>query len=266
MNSSLNFYKLDENIFIYKNPFSDLGKISVFLNGLEWNPWYTFGDIYKIIKRDAYKSDIFPSKEDWSVYVNSLDLLNEEVDILNAFYSVTKSYTEETGTTLDNWLCSNIDICKYYDASKIADSDNKHSFIRNDRSYAMSFHTDYPQESSNSPGEKQKITCNMYLNSNYDGGEIEFKVFSDNGDFNRITYKPEAGDIVVFPSTPPYWHAVRETTNGEKYFVRCFWHVVDKASEDWVLNEEKYGTEIWKQMEDDRKKKERESGVHIRND
>ncbi len=262
----LNFNQIDQEILVYKNPFTNLDALVSSLETKDWGPWYTFGDIYKVLKNNSYRSETFPSDSEWKEYTESCNLSNEESDIFNVFYSVTKHYTEFLDLSFDNWLCSNIDICKYYDANKTSELEKHSSFTSNESTYTMSFHTDYPQESMGCPGEKQMMTCNMYLNDNYSGGEIEFKIFSEDGDFKRITYKPEAGDVVIFPSKPPYWHGVRETTDGEKYFVRSFWYTVDKPSAEWLENEKKYGSDIWKEMEEDRKNKERKSGVHIRND
>ena len=46
----------------------------------------------------------------------------------------------------------------------------------------------------------------------------------------RIVYKPEAGDVVVFPSGNPdylsddgfYFHCVNRVTGGDKYFLSIF--------------------------------------------
>jgi hypothetical protein len=261
----LNFNKIDNRIFVYKNPFNDLEKIVSSLADRKWDQWYTFGDIHHIPLPGSVESDLFPDIAEWESYTNKIKDKDKDLDIVNVFYNTTKHYIEETGLTSNNWMLGKIDIAKYPDAKSISDPNAKPFFNEIGKNYTMSFHTDYPQESTNSPGAKQIVTCNMYLNDNYDGGEIEFKVFSEDGSYERITYKPEAGDVVIFPSTPPYWHGVRETTNGDKYFVRSFWYVIDGPSEEWLENEKKYGKEVWHEMEETRKQEERISGLYIRN-
>jgi len=56
------------------------------------------------------------------------------------------------------------------------------------------------------------ISAVVYLNDNYEGGEIEFIR-------QGLVVKPEAGDIVIFPSNFVYEHASLEITSGIKYSV-----------------------------------------------
>jgi hypothetical protein len=54
------------------------------------------------------------------------------------------------------------------------------------------------------------VSSVMYLNDDYEGGELWFP-------YLNITFKPEAGDIVIFPSTYIYAHASKKITKGTKY-------------------------------------------------
>jgi Rps23 Pro-64 3,4-dihydroxylase Tpa1-like proline 4-hydroxylase len=57
----------------------------------------------------------------------------------------------------------------------------------------------------------------LYLNDNYDGGELYFKN-------QNVTIKPSAGSIVIFPSVEPYYHESREIQRGTKYMSPGFWY------------------------------------------
>lgn len=57
------------------------------------------------------------------------------------------------------------------------------------------------------------ISAVVYLNDDYEGGEIYFPRF------DGLTVKPKAGDIVVFPSTFIYEHASQDMISGVKYAV-----------------------------------------------
>jgi predicted 2-oxoglutarate/Fe(II)-dependent dioxygenase YbiX len=56
------------------------------------------------------------------------------------------------------------------------------------------------------------VSIVVYLNDDYEGGEIWFPRFD-------LTHKPKAGDIVVFPSTYIYEHASQDMVSGTKYSV-----------------------------------------------
>jgi hypothetical protein len=57
----------------------------------------------------------------------------------------------------------------------------------------------------------------MYLNDNYEGGEIHFPN-------QNVTIKPKAGSIIIFPSTDPYVHHPKKINSGNKYMVPLFWY------------------------------------------
>lgn len=57
------------------------------------------------------------------------------------------------------------------------------------------------------------ISVVVYLNDDYEGGEIWFPRM------NNLSIKPKAGDIVVFPSTYIYEHASQDMISGTKYSV-----------------------------------------------
>jgi len=55
--------------------------------------------------------------------------------------------------------------------------------------------------------EWRKFGCVLYLNDDYEGGEIGFKFFN-------VSYKPKSGDIILFSSAFPYMHEVKPITKG----------------------------------------------------
>ena len=50
----------------------------------------------------------------------------------------------------------------------------------------------------------------MYLNDDYEGGELWFP-------YLNINFKPQAGDIILFPSTYIYAHSSLKVKSGVKY-------------------------------------------------
>jgi hypothetical protein len=59
----------------------------------------------------------------------------------------------------------------------------------------------------------RSVSAVLYLNSDYEGGELTFTRL------DNLKIKPEAGDLVVFPSTYLYKHASEILTKGTKYCV-----------------------------------------------
>jgi hypothetical protein len=92
----------------------------------------------------------------------------------------------------------------------------------------------------------------IYLNDDYEGGEVAFKVFKDDVDFDYFIYKPKAGDVLVLPAHPPYYHGVHAAKINQKVFIRLFWGYEYAGSEEWLANQNKYGEEVWGEMEKQR--------------
>lgn len=67
--------------------------------------------------------------------------------------------------------------------------------------------------SDHGPAYNCTVSAVIYLNDDYEGGEINFPRLDD------LTYKPKLGDIAVFPSNYIYEHASMPIKNGTKYCV-----------------------------------------------
>lgn len=57
---------------------------------------------------------------------------------------------------------------------------------------------------------KRGVSAILYLNDNYEGGEIEFP-------YHNIKIKPEAGMLLLFPPNYAYAHIAHPVTSGTKY-------------------------------------------------
>ena len=64
---------------------------------------------------------------------------------------------------------------------------------------------------------KRAVSPILYLNDNYEGGEIEFVNFG-------IKIKPKAGSLLVFPSNYAYRHIAHPVTSGTKYAIVTWLH------------------------------------------
>lgn len=54
--------------------------------------------------------------------------------------------------------------------------------------------------------------CVAYVNDNYEGGEVFFSKF-------KISMKPKAGALLIFPTSEDWSHGVTEVTNGPTRYV-----------------------------------------------
>ena len=90
------------------------------------------------------------------------------------------------------------------------------------------FHSDYFDQDMDTPGYKLIFTVMIYLNSDYEGGEI---CFWDGGKI--VGYKPEPGDIIAFPSCEPFYHGVLNINNNNRYAIRMNYCAVTDGSKEF---------------------------------
>jgi hypothetical protein len=254
-------------IFVYKNLFKNIGltyeilKNSDGTDGLfsQWTQWSSFGEYlnptfkgYDHVLRieDVERMEAITEKEK----EHKMVLL----EILNNFYTATKDYILKNNVDFDDnkyvpgavdvnnnpvqeWLFTGPSIARYR--------------IDNEDDVAMTYHTDYIREPIISPGYKFAITALTYFNDDYEGGEIDFIA---NGEAKM--YKPEAGDVLIFPSGHPdllmsessiYLHGVMPIKNKSKYLARMYWTKYSVGDDLWFKKEEEFGKDIWKSMQSD---------------
>lgn len=242
------------NVIVYRNMFSDpTSTLEYFKNNNEWREWHTFGEQTDLNILD-YSFSNFPSAPEWdAVLLETISNKNYySVEILDIFYKTTKDYLDRCLVPpMPNWRFIDPQICKYKTDGGASPG------------VGMVYHTDLVQTQLDAPGPKAAVTCTMYLNDDYEGGEICFRIFKKSGEsLDSFKHKPKAGDVLVFPSGPPYYHGVNQTTLGEKYFIRSFWHYQTEGTQDWRDSEAKYGKDVWARMEETREKEEILSGKY----
>lgn len=172
-------------------------------------------------------------------------------DLVSAFEKSTRHYLNAQNIEIEeDWWMMYPAICRYNPTIE-----ENYRGEGNVGPLAMVHHTDYEKIKADMPGDKFLVTCTMYLNDDFEGGEVEFLV-----DGKPYLYTPEAGDVVIFPSGHPdflsedytYYHGVGAIKSGKKYFVRSFWMKPYEGSPEWLANRDKYGEEVWMKMEEAR--------------
>lgn len=249
--------KLYDQVTVYPNAIKNVEKHIEMLKDSEykiggkynfnaWQDWYGIGTMMNIgmLNKDE---DLKNKYLDNLHAQNQIDFMKDARD---AFYSTTEDYFSEYNIELPNWdpkpnwARSGLSVCRY-------------NITKNPQHLALAYHTDTHEFDLESPGQKFGITCTMYLNDNYEGGEVSFL---NEADGEVVTWKPTAGDVIVFPSHSPFFHGVHPVFSGSRYLIRTWWFFDYAGSKNWHENNKKYGEEVWIEMEKKRKREEFESG------
>lgn len=196
----------------------------------KWDKWSVFGT-YTQQKHDPNEPAEFGERYDREKYICD--------SIYIAYTKAISHYLNKYEMTLPDQAALMTSSFSKYDPNL--------DTLNND--LAMQYHTDYVLVEKDMPGPKFFLTCTTYLNDDYEGGDIIFYI---EGEDRVYPYKPEAGDICVFPSGPPYFHGVKTIRNGEKFFVRNFISYPYEGAPDWLANQKYYGAYKWAKMEEAR--------------
>jgi hypothetical protein len=249
-------------IFVYKNLFKDISKTTSLLKeedeeGLfsPWTQWASFGQYINPLFKDHPHTMTMDYIEK-EVETDSPKQEEQKLAILEVFknfHLATKDYIDKHNVEFDEealvkdhegetrklWTSNGPSIARY--RTDIEDS------------IGLVYHSDYVREPTKSPGNKFVITALTYFNDDYEGGEIDFVVGKE-----AYMYKPEAGDVLVFPSGHPdiltkdgkvYLHGVMVPRKENKYIARMYWMKYEDASQEWIDKENDFGKEVWKEMQ-----------------
>lgn len=248
----LNKKEIYKNIFVYKNHFKDIHNTLDVIKRSEsqskdfhisaWKSWGTFGTMaqshFGILNHNSIKLD------DKNIYSEQREVIQE---IERVYLQVARDYIDsckdsvvwpdfvtDFSLTGKNWKISSVDILKHR--------------VDPDKIIAMHYHTDQSFWRMEDDSKKHILTVTVYLNDNHEGGEISFAHKGEEG-ISVTTFKPEAGDVVVFPSFSPYFHGVLPILKDEKYLLRMFYFWDYPGSPEWLDNQRIHGKEVWDEME-----------------
>lgn len=264
---SLESIEIYPNIRVYKNMFKDISKsYKILTDSLvesedtifnAWTQWSHFGEYLNPIITSFSTSEKHGNFKNVETKTQTQeDQKNLGIELLENFHLVTEDYIkrynidvdldetsiDEYGNVVPTWKWTGGSIGKY----NVSDKDS---------TFGMNYHSDYMREQGHSPGYKFIITCTIYFNDDYEGGEIDFAM----GD-KLVKYKPEAGDLLVFPSGhpdylteegKPYLHGVMPSYNKNKFLARMYWQKYQKGTDEWYEKEKEFGKETWLGMQKD---------------
>jgi hypothetical protein len=264
---TLEYTEIYPKIFVFKNPWKDIDLLIETIkksdeepegSALHWKGWYTFGKEADQFDHSVPESD--KKQVELNIWNEIIEVFHETTSHYSNKFNIpidkdAKVFNKDSGTEDFMWKMMGPSICKYDVEAGIDGED-----------LAMHVHTDYQREYHDFRGYKFTFTCTMYLNDDYEGGGVEYLV-----DGKSLYYKPEKGDVLIFPAGDPdflsdqgeyYMHGVRKVKVNPKYFIRNHWVRFYPGSKEWLENEQLYGQEIWKEMEIARTKKERTEGKY----
>jgi hypothetical protein len=264
-NKNLEAVEIYPNIIVYKNMFKDISKsYKVLTDSLietedrvfsPWTQWSIFGDYLNPIVPIFSMSEKFGNLKNIETTTQvQEDQKNFAIEMMENFHLVTEDYIkkynididlnetslDENGNTINTWRWTGGTIGKYH----VSNETEKHG---------MRYHSDYMPEQGQAPGYKFIITCTIYFNDDYEGGEVDFAM----GD-KLVKYKPEAGDLLVFPSGhpeylteegKPYLHGVMPSYNKNKFLSRMYWQKYQSGTDEWYKKEKEFGKETWLEMQ-----------------
>lgn len=227
-------------IVIYKNIFDDSKNLINFVNSEncifgEWNNWFKQG------YRKGPDEEYFPKIDntDMPMQIKQKILIKKFFDIAkfirkdyftdyNQFNSIWPNFIKDWDKVLIEPEGYDFDIFKW-SFDKVSQVD------LNIDNIMMPYHVDDWDREGNLSYKKNIVTINVYLNDDYEGGEICAYDLNTNKSY---TYKPSPGDAVVMPSHSPFYHAVKYFKEDDRYFMRTFFKYDYKGSGVYINKEE----------------------------
>lgn len=233
-------YKISEGVILYKDVFKNVDDILSFFKEAEsyeennymmkkFEPWGQYGTMTEIDSASFHDFGPGYFNQNNPEEVKQKTILQE---LYNSYKFVKKDFMKKYGNS-DIWpehynkvnLFNEANNTKIaflkYDIKNVIELENiKYNFT--------AFHSDYFQQDMDTPGYKLIFTVMIYLNDDYDGGEICFW----NGE-KILGYKPQAGDVIVFPSCEPFYHGVLNIYNANRYAVRMNYYITTDGSEEF---------------------------------
>jgi hypothetical protein len=161
--------------------------------------------------------------------ISTLDQNSDEFVMLNRLYSsylsIYKDYVK------DHFACGNLppfserlidnQMPMVFTVLKQTKKGESSEYKDHTEPDLMQYHVDtfnYDLDGDNEipkTGARNIATLNTYVNDNYDGGKINF--FYVGEPKIKVSYKPKAGDMVMYPSGWPITHGVQKAYGKDRY-------------------------------------------------
>lgn len=256
-------------VSLYRNVFDDIDGLLNSIkdpNGsrilLEWEPWYELG-----LRTQMRVSGDHDLSENEATHLEIHNLVNDTLiagykdyisewakpEIIKNHINPNSNFHEDWkyvfGEFVKDW--QNFDRFEGVNGEKEGWMLGAVEFLKHDHEIeglelAIGYHLD-AFNSKDAAGPKAIITGTIYLNDDYEGGEISFL---NEFDSSIVNFKPQKGDMIIFPSAKPFFHAAQPLTGKDKYLIRNFLLWYHSGSERYRQGQEKFGKEQWEVMQE----------------
>ena len=197
---------MSENSFHIKPTYITAGAIAVYENAWE-NGNETINKVIEVINKASLDIAFSPSK----TITDPKDTTEQSIRTSYGL-SISKYANVDEYISLVNSRCSDLisSALKHYaelfEIEQEIKDIKKYTLLRYSVGQQYYRHYDGGTESARS------ISVLIYLNDDYEGGEIEFPNF-------KTKIKPKAGMMILFPSNYAYAHIAHPIVSGEKYAI-----------------------------------------------
>jgi hypothetical protein len=168
----------------------------------DWRPWNGHGSSTRY-------GDIKDVRKDKIVEINS------DKDRAKAAFAINCLTNKMSECAIEYADIFNIDRdALYYAVSLLTDPRTTMGINKYDEGAFMGSHVDF-----NEDNYYLAYTIVVYLNDDYEGGELYFNDLD-------ITIKPEAGSVIMYPSSAPYSHQSLKVLKGRKILITHHWQMI----------------------------------------
>ena len=208
---SFTYEKLADGLVYYKNAINDPLEI---INQIEFLDVKVTED-YKNNIEQAFKSRLTPWGN-WD-YGDNLHFCRIKSIYRMADLNLDDLYYDEYSKMSDPLFNALDASFKHYSndiypfaAKNIKGKEDQMNILKYEKAGFLPEHSDHGISS-------RTLSVVMYLNDDYEGGEISFPNVG-------VTIKPEAGSIIFFPSNFVFPHQINEIKNGVRYALPNWYH------------------------------------------
>ena len=187
------------------------GAVAVYENAWE-NGDVTVSDILEMTKNASLGVKFFPSQTNSDPVNSNKQSIRTSHGLSISRYAIFNKTMQSINDKCHNLISLALD--NYKEIFKIDQE------IKNTEPYTLLRYSGGEQYGFHYDGgtvSKRSISVLIYLNDDYEGGEIEFPNF-------KLKIKPKAGTLILFSSNYAYGHIAHPVTSGTKYVIVTWLH------------------------------------------